>query len=262
MNTVLLELDEVSKSFGGLRAVDRLSFRLLEGQIFGLIGPNGAGKTTVFNLITGIYRPEEGRIRWRELDITRYPPHKIAGLGILRTFQNIRLFADHTVAENVMVGLHLKTRQSWIAGLLGTPAQRREEKSLWRRTWEILEAHRLADVGNEIATSLPYGIQRRVELARALAAEPRLLILDEPAAGLNEQESAALNQAIFDIRDRGISILLIEHDMNVIMRVTDHIAVINFGRKIAEGTPEAIRNNPEVIEAYLGREEEEEEAEL
>jgi branched-chain amino acid transport system ATP-binding protein len=258
--TALLELDGIGISFGGLRAVDNLSFTVKEGQIVGLIGPNGAGKTTVFNMITGVYRPKSGVIRWQGADITGAKPARIATLGLRRTFQTIRLFPDMTVFENVRAGCHLAARQHWWQGLLALPAQRREEAELAARTHDILRRLDLEDVADAPATSLPYGAQRRVELARTLAGQPKLIILDEPAAGLNDAESAALNDTIFMIRDSGVTILLVEHDMNVVMQVTDHIVVINFGRKIAEGNAAAIRNDPAVIEAYLGREDEEDAA--
>ena len=255
--TSLLELIGVGIGFGGLRAVDDVSFTVGEGQIVGLIGPNGAGKTTIFNMITGVYRPGDGKILWQGLDITGLPPHRIAQRGIMRTFQTIRLFHDMTVFENVRAGCHLRVRQSWWQGLLSLPAQRREEALLAERTHAVLKRLDLDGVAYEPALSLPYGAQRRVELARTLIAEPRLIILDEPAAGLNDRESEGLNQTIFGIRDSGVSVLLVEHDMNVVMNVTDHIVVINFGRKIAEGNAGAIRSNPAVIEAYLGRDEDE-----
>ncbi len=258
--TRLLELRGVSKSFGGLRAVDDLSFAVEEGHIVGLIGPNGAGKSTVFNLITGVYRPDAGQVLWRGREITGAAPHAVAALGIRRTFQTIRLFGEMTVFENVRAGIHLRARQRWWQGVLGLPAQRREEERLAAETRAVLVRLGLEGVADKPATGLPYGLQRRVELARTLVAGPALIILDEPAAGLNEAESAALNETIFGIRDQGITVLLVEHDMNVVMNVTDHIVVINFGRKIAEGNAGAIRADPAVVEAYLGRAEDEEAA--
>ncbi|HQT89387.1 MAG TPA: ABC transporter ATP-binding protein [Acidiphilium sp.] len=256
--TALLELDGVGMSFGGLRAVDDLSFGVEEGQIVGLIGPNGAGKTTVFNLITGVYKPKAGIIRWQGIEITGAKPARVAGLGLRRTFQTIRLFSDMSVFENVRAGCHLAARQQWWQGLLSLPAQRREEAELTARTHEILRRLDLDSVADSPATSLSYGVQRRVELARTLAGQPKLIILDEPAAGLNESESAGLNETIYAIRETGVTILLVEHDMNVVMQVSDHIVVINFGRKIAEGDAASVRANPDVIEAYLGRDSDEE----
>jgi branched-chain amino acid transport system ATP-binding protein len=259
MSGALLQLKDVGIRFGGLQAVADRSFTVENGQVMGLIGPNGAGKTTAFNLITGVYKPSSGKIFLEGRDITGWAPHRIARGGIFRTFQTIRLFYGQSVLANVLAGLHLQTHQAWWQGLLSTPAQRREEKDLRSRSMTLLERLDLAHLAQEDVASLPYGVQRRVELARALIARPRLLILDEPAAGLNDQESSALNQTILSMRDEGISILLVEHDMNVVMNVTDRIVCINFGRKIAEGTPEEIRANPEVIEAYLGNDEDDDE---
>ncbi|RMF48552.1 MAG: ABC transporter ATP-binding protein [Deltaproteobacteria bacterium] len=258
MATNRLELKNVTKRFGGLVAVDDLTMTVEPGQIYGLIGPNGAGKTTVFNNITGIYRPEEGEILWRGENLVGMTPNQVVARGIVRTFQTIRLFGEMSVAENVMSGRHIRSRQGWWHGIVHTPGSKRDELENWKKVEEQLDFFNLSQYAAVPAGSLPYGIQRRVEMARAMAVDPTLLILDEPAAGLNDAETLQLLETIFKIRDRGITILLIEHDMDMVMEATDYLTVINFGKKIAEGTPDEIQRNPAVIEAYLGSEDDDE----
>jgi branched-chain amino acid transport system ATP-binding protein len=249
-----LILTDVSKRFGGLTAVDALSFKVESGQIYGIIGPNGAGKTTVFNCITGIYKSEEGSVLWRGEEIRGMTPYQIVDRGIVRTFQTIRLFGQMSVAENIMSGRHIKSMQSWWHGIIPTPGKKRDELENWQKVEEQLDFFKLSEFAVTPVGSLPYGIQRRVEIARAMAVEPTLLILDEPAAGLNDKETLELLDTIFKI-----TVLLIEHDMDMVMEVTDYLTVINFGKKIAEGTPEEIQKNPAVIEAYLGSEDDDDE---
>ena len=256
MKRAILEIKDVTLRFGGLVAVNGLSAAVPEGSITGLIGPNGAGKTTVFNVVTGFYAPAQGSVDFMGKRLTGLPPHKVCEAGLSRTFQNIRLFHNETVLENVMIGNYVRQKGRWWQNLLpfAFPAAAQEEREIRARSMELLAHLGLAEQAGAVSSSLPYGAQRRLEIARALATRPKFLLLDEPAAGMNPQESVELLNFIRKLRDDfDLTILLIEHDMKVVMGVCEYIWVLDRGTLIAEGSPEAIRTNPQVIEAYLGK---------
>ncbi len=252
---VILETQGLTMRFGGLTAVKDFSAAVPRGSIVGLIGPNGAGKTTCCNMITGFYRPTEGRVRFAGREITGLPPYQVCRSGIARTFQNIRLFGNETVLENVMIGAHVRQKTGWWQSILCLPANTREERAIADRARELLSVVGLEALAAEKANSLPYGAQRRLEIARALATQPAFLLLDEPAAGMNPNETVELMGFIRDIRTRfELTVLLIEHDMKVVMGICEHIWVLDYGETIAAGPPDAIRSDPKVIKAYLGEE--------
>jgi len=252
MSKLMLRTESVTQRFGGLTAVNQVSVDLYEGEIVGIIGPNGAGKTTFFNVLTGIYTPTEGKVYLDGEEITGKMPHEVAKLGMTRNFQNIRLFSNMTIIENIMTGIYCRKKATVVDSILHTKRHRQEEKETEAEALKYLEIVGLADNRYDMATSLPYGQQRKLEIGRALASNPKVLLLDEPAAGMNEQETLELADFIKKLRDLGYSIILIEHDMRLVMNVCDRIYVLNYGEQIAQGTPDEIKKNPEVIAAYLG----------
>jgi branched-chain amino acid transport system ATP-binding protein len=248
----LLEIKNLSKRFGGLQAVKDVSFTVPQGSIKAVIGPNGAGKTTLFNLVSGFLAPDSGTIKFQNEHVQGRTPHRIAGLGMSRTFQHIRLFSHMNVLENVMVGAHNKGRAGFVAGMVRSPRMRREEHDLTKRAYDVMDLLGIAGFAEDEATSLSYGQQRIVELARALAGGPEMLLLDEPAAGLNMRETADMADMILRVRDRGITVLIVEHDMQLVMKISDEVAVLSYGQKIADSTPHAVQQDPEVVRVYLG----------
>jgi len=252
MKEELLHAEQVTMRFGGLLAINQVSCQISRGEIVGIIGPNGAGKTTLFNMFTGIYQPTEGDIYFKGTSLRGMKPHKIAKLGISRTFQNIRLFDGMTVLDNVMVGQHCRTEASTLDAVLKLRRHRDTEKSAEEKALRLLELTGLSDYRYEYGTSLAYGLQRKLEIARAIATQPELLLLDEPAAGMNERETAELTDFIREVQRMGYTILLIEHDVQLVMQLCDHIYVLDHGNLIAHGAAEEVRDNPAVIEAYLG----------
>ena len=248
----LLEVNNLSKRFGGLQAVKNVSFSVEQGSIKAVIGPNGAGKTTLFNLVSGFLAPDAGVIQYRNAPIQSRSPYEIAGRGLSRTFQHIRLFAHMSALENVMVGCHVRSRAGFIAGMLNLPWTWREEAMIRDKALELMTFLGISGLADADATSLSYGQQRAVELARALAGEPEMLLLDEPAAGLNMRETADMAGLITKIRDRGVTVLIVEHDMQLVMNISDEIVVLCYGEKIADDSPRAVQNNPEVVRVYLG----------